>query len=607
MSAALAFLLALAPPASAALSINASVNKTAVGLDDNIVLTVSVSADAASLPEPELPSMPRFNVHSAGRSQSMAFSNGRISNSAEYTFVLVPRLIGNAVIPPISVRSGSETHQTEPIAVTVTRPNEAPPQGAAPAAPGRPRPPRARAPGSGGTPPVFVTAEADNKTPYVNEQVVYNVRFHYSVPLMGNAEWSPPDTTGMLSEDLPPSGNQSTVIDGRNYNISEVKLALFALTPGKKLIGRGTIRCQVQKGVDVDPFASDFFRQFFAAGLTMAEPVALQTKPIELAVRPLPEAGKPAGFSGAVGSFKLRAELDRAAVKAGDAVNLTVTVDGAGNFKALGELALPEMPEFRVYETVTSLNQAKDGGGVRGSKVYKTVVVPKVSGDLRVPAIPFHYFDPARGRYVSLSSPPLDLQVAPGEAAAAPVGFSATSGPGPSAITTLAEDIRHVHSRAGSDGAAALAARIAGAGWLHAFPALLLLASGGFAYRRDVLEQDPAGVRARRAARAAAERLARSRKAAGLSEASALVGEALVGYLADKLSVPPSGLTLRQAVELLRRRWPRLPEGHLDQFRRLWAEMERLRYAPNTLRDAEVEELRDAVAELLKIVEEDTA
>ncbi|TPW17610.1 MAG: hypothetical protein FD126_3608, partial [Elusimicrobia bacterium] len=317
-----------------------------------------------------------------------------------------------------------------------------------------------------GPPPVFVTAETDKKTVFANEQVVYSVKFHYAIQLLGNAEWTPPDTTGMLSEDLPPSPARTAAVEGRNYNVSEVKIALFPLTPGPKTVGPGTIRCQVQKGVDVDPFAGDFFRQFFAAGLTMAEPVTLQTKPLQLNVKPLPEAGKPAGFGGAVGRFRIKAELDKGTVKAGDAVNLTVTVEGNGNLKALGDLPLPEMPEFRAYETVTSLNQAKDEHGVRGSKVFKTVLVPKVSGDLALPPIPFSYFDPGQEKYVTAQTPPLRLGVTPGDPAQAPVGFQAAPGPGAAAITAVSDDIRHVRARPGFDGAASAAAAVAGAGML---------------------------------------------------------------------------------------------------------------------------------------------
>ncbi len=68
---ALAAFLALAAPARAELSVTAAANKLTVGLNEQVVLTVSVAADSASLPEPELPSMPRFNVHNAGKSQAM--------------------------------------------------------------------------------------------------------------------------------------------------------------------------------------------------------------------------------------------------------------------------------------------------------------------------------------------------------------------------------------------------------------------------------------------------------------------------------------------------------------------------------------------------------
>lgn len=608
MTRVLAFAAVLAAsPAHAALSVNASVNKNTVAINDQVILTVLVSADAAGLPDPSIPSMPRFNVHSAGRSQSMSYVNGRIANSAEHTFVLVPRMLGNTTIPPITVTSGSETAQTDPIEVVVVRPDQAAGAAAAPPARGGTAPPRGGARKANGPAPVFVTAETDKRSAYVNEQVVYSVKFHYSIPLLGNAEWTPPDSTGMLAEDLPPSAARTAGVEGRNYNVSEVKIALFPLTAGPKTIGPGTIRCQVQKGVDVDPFAGDFFRQFFSAGLTMAEPVTLQTKPVALSVKPLPEAGKPPSFGGAVGRFRIKAELDKTSVKAGDAVNLTVTLEGTGNLKALGELPLPEMPEFRAYETVSSLNQSKDQSGVRGSKVFKTVLVPKVSGDLQVPPIAFSYFDPAQEKYQTAQSAPLRLAVSPGDVAAAPVGFSAAAAPGAAPITALSEDIRHIRARPGFEASAELASAVAGAGLIHAAPAVLLAFAAAVAGWRAREDSDPAGARARRAAKAADEKLSKSRGAKGLHDSSALVGEALVGYLADKLSMPPSGLTARQAAEGLRRRWPRLPEGHAEQVKRLWAEMERIRYAPTTVRDTDVAHLRDAVKELIDAIEESSA
>ncbi|MFH1723517.1 MAG: BatD family protein [Elusimicrobiota bacterium] len=597
-----------------ALSITASVNKASVALNEQLVLTVTVSGDRTSLPEPRMPSMPRFNVHSAGRSQNFSFVNGRVSSSVQYNYVLVPRLIGNASIPPITVSEGSQKSSTEPIEVTITRyagaqapgpspqAQRTPSGGASPRGGTRRRPaPAGRQNGKEAPPDVFVTAEADKHAPYVGEQVLLTVRFHTAVPLLGNAEWSPPETKGFFSEDLPPKQPQQTVYEGRRYMFSEIQIALFPIEPGRLTIGPGTVRCQVRRDVSVDPYAGDFFRQFFSQGVRSSEPRTLNTRPITVTTRALPESGKPAGFTGAVGSYSIRAEVDTTETTVGEAVNLTVTVKGRGNLKTLGDLDLPELQEFRVYETASSLNQAKGAGGVSGSKVYKTILVPKVSGRLVIPSIPFHYFDPAGKRYVSLRTRPVKLRVEAGETSPAPVGFLAT-GEG-AAITTVAENIRHIHRVLREPRLDRAAASVARAGWFHLLPLALLLASLAVYFYREWLLHDPVGARSRRALSSARQRVRKSRAAGEPQRAAAMLADALSSYLADKLNRPAFGLTLRETQQLLRTRYPKLPDGHIEQVRRLWGELEVFRFAPSAGRETAY--LADGVSELVAALEEE--
>jgi len=56
------------------------VNKTQVALDDQVVLAVTITGTQASLPDPQLPALPNFSVYSSGRSQSISFVNGQVSN-----------------------------------------------------------------------------------------------------------------------------------------------------------------------------------------------------------------------------------------------------------------------------------------------------------------------------------------------------------------------------------------------------------------------------------------------------------------------------------------------------------------------------------------------
>ena len=75
---------------------------------------------------------------------------------------------------------------------------------------------------------------------YVNEQITLTFKFYTKVNLLSQPQYSPPDTTGFITEDLPPQRNYYTIIDGERYYVSEIKTALFPTTSGKFVIGPAT-------------------------------------------------------------------------------------------------------------------------------------------------------------------------------------------------------------------------------------------------------------------------------------------------------------------------------------------------------------------------------
>lgn len=609
----LALALLAQPTLAQDFNVSATVNRTQITLEEQVVLAVTVSGTSASLPEPKLPPIPNFNIHGAGQSHNFSFVNGVMTNSAEYRYVLVPRFPGRALIGSITATSGGTTRQTAPIEIAVLK--HAPAQAAQPpSAPAPPpqqqplpqaaAPPQRGAPGmprnsSGFGPDLYVTAEVDKRNPYVNEQVLLTVRFFTAVQLMGNAEWRPPTTQGFLIEDIPPGQPYQAVEHGRRYSVSEIKMALFPAQAGELTIGPSSILCQVQQEMNVDPFSPDFFQRFFSSGLMQVQTKELKTKPIVLRALPTPVDGKPASFTGAVGRLRVSAEADKRSLKVGDALNLTVTVEGTGNLKTLGEPVLPETAEFKRYDTVSTVNLAKDGAGVRGSKVFKTVLVPRASGRLRIPAIPVSYFDPARREYATAETRPLEVEVAPGAAQAPAPAYVASSPQGGATITQLAQDIRHIHGPR-RQGPVRWAAALSRSLWLHLLlSALFLLSLGSFLHQQRLLN-DPAGARFRQALGKAEARLEQARGSP--QEAAGLLSDALSDFLGDKLNCPRSGLTLKQAQGLLRSRFPKMPDGHLDQLKRLWEEIDLSRYAPGASGDAG--HIIDGVGELLRALDE---
>jgi len=186
---------------AAELSIAAQVDKNLVDLNDQVRMDVQVSGPGTSLPEPRLPSIPNFSVQSVGTSQNISMINGKVEASLIFSYILLPRFAGKAVIGPITVELDGKAAQTDPIEIQVTRPGNAttsPPPVTGPQNPvqrhqrGEPR--------DGGSPDIFLTATVDKPKAYVNEQVTLTVRFFQGVPLIGNPDYDAPDISGFFSE-----------------------------------------------------------------------------------------------------------------------------------------------------------------------------------------------------------------------------------------------------------------------------------------------------------------------------------------------------------------------------------------------------------------------
>jgi hypothetical protein len=322
-------------------------------------------------------------------------------------------------------------------------------------------------------------------------------------------------------------------------------------------------------------------------------------------VTPLPVAGKPSDFTGAVGRFSLIASVDKARSKVGDAVNLTVTVQGTGNLKATGEPALPNLPSWRVFDPVTSVNLEKKGDLVQGSKVIRIVLVPRVSGDLTIPPIRFSYFDPARRTYTEVDTRPLTVSVAPGDAnAPAAVGYVAPTSPAAPGLTRVNDDISYLQARTQPPFFTRALEAVASAGPVHAAPLLFFFWALGLAFFRERLASDPKGARFRGAWKNAMARLRQAQQAADSREAAGLLTEALTGFLADKLGEPASGLTMRRVAELLQTRQPQVPAPMVERIRALWDDLDSRRFAPPAAGSAgDGAAARQELADLLRSLE----
>lgn len=615
------FALAALPCAAAfaqqSVSISAEVDKTTVSLNDSLSLTVTVSGSGADMPEPQLPSLPNFNVYSSGQSNNISIVNGRVSSSLVYSFSLTPRFVGKATIKPITLRAGGQVYQTEPIDVTIVPANTPSQYATRQARPQartvRPQSSQRAARRNGAQvrqdngDPAFVKALVSKQSPYVNEQVTLTIRFYSSVPLMGNPQYAPPPLKGILSEDLPPVRTGLETINGREYQYSEIKTALFGATAGKAAIDPAKVQYQPRNDEMMDPDMPDFFQRFFAQGMG-AETRETSTKPLVLDVKPLPDEGKPASFSGAVGKYSASSSVDVKELKTGEALNLIITISGTGNLKTISAPPLPALPNFRIYDTVTSLNMTKSGDLVQGTKTFKTILIPKSSGMMQLPAMQFSYFDPSDGAYHTEETRPIQIKVNPGAAPQAPAVYSQTGEQHGAAVTTLGEDIRYIAENKTSSPLSERLIKISALGKLNYIPAALFLISmfASLIFNsgngdETLLKFRKAYANAKRPVKNAEKLFAEGK----VSQAAAALSEALNTYLCGKLSCPIGGLRLKEIGERLKSSSDKLRPETLEQLENLWQELEQLRFAPSRTDAAALKTLPHRLLALLNTLEKE--
>ena len=153
------------------------------------------------------------------------------------------------------------------------------------------------------------------------------------------------------------------------------------------------------------------------AGSVVKQKVVVSNPVQAVQVKPLPESGKPAGFTGAVGRFAISATLDHHEVEQGVVSYLDVTVTGQGNLPVLGKPAVqfPEAVEAFEDSIRAEYDQSRDPG--RWKKTFTVPFTVRKAGDVVIPPIKLVYFDPDSGHYRTSFSAPLSLRVKPASGA----------------------------------------------------------------------------------------------------------------------------------------------------------------------------------------------
>lgn len=512
----------------------------------NKAFRLKYTVNRRNVKEPRIPQIGDFAILSGpSRSEqsSTQIINGNVTStqSVTFTYVLMPQKEGEFTIPGATISVDGSEITSNKVTVKVL------PEDKTAAAQQRNSQRRgAQYQNGSGTVDIaasdlFMTATL-NKTSVVEQEAVLLTFKVYSAVNLTALNGKIPDLKGFQIQEveLPRDKEwQMEHYNGRNYRtILWQQYVLFPQQSGEIEIPSATFEGVVaQQMRSYDPF------DIFGGSNFVEVKKELRTPKLKLNVQKLP-AGRPEGFSGAVGSFKISSTISPTELKANEAVTLRLVISGTGNMKLIKtpEVLFPE--DFEVYDPKVENKFSLRTNGFSGNKIIEYLAIPRFGGEFTVPSVKFSYYDIASKQYKTVETESYTLKVEKGKdegntAVAAYVSKEE--------LKLLGQDIRFIKR---GDVLFSKDGNIFFASPLYYFCyiiPLLLCAIFVLVHRKAALENaNMAAMRTKKANKVAVKRLKVAKKLLKENKKGEFYDEILKtlwGYMSDKLSIPVSQLS----------------------------------------------------------------
>lgn len=525
-----------------------------------------------------------FDVQSLGgqtnNSQSVTVINGRMNSTVQRAYVfnyrLSPKRTGALSIPALSVTVDGKVFTTQAIQLNGRKPEE--------------------------TQDFKFRLALSSERCYVGEPVALTVtwclrkdvrNFSFNIPILEDGRFVVEESTQAPDPHKEqvrfPLGSQECIgekgeetIEGRNYTTLQFRKILIPKQTGNYDFPAATVSCEArtndqrksQRGLLGDFFDNDPF--FGARG--MFKNFVTPSAPLHLEVAELPRQGKPANFSGLVGTYRLDVSAAPTDVNVGDPITLTIRVSGPPYLKSAELPPLDTQPELAKHFKIPKEMAA---GKIDGNaKVFTQTVRAQDAGAGAIPPIVLSYFDSKIGSYQEARSNPIPLTVHANRVITAEQAEGTATPKVQNQLTQWKAGIAYNYEDFGT-----LADEAYGPGlWLRSPAWLALLGLPPLAYaalaifmmiRRRGLA-NPALRRSRYALAELNRRLA-AVGGAGPDAACGQILESLRAYLGAKLGLSEAALTYEDVHGPLQRRG--VDEHSLAALRELFRECEASQYA----------------------------
>jgi len=382
----------------------AQTERSSYGLNERIQLVFSINNEGDNFEPPKFSGFkaegPFINK---GNQTSITIINGKVSQKREIStqviYYLTPTKKGTFTIGSASIEFDETIYKSAPIKITITDPIQMPTY------PGQPNNMNF---GEG----IHLVAELSTKNPFVNEPVtvIYKLYFEPRSTVGNFRNFKAPKYNDFWSQyiDMKQLRAERGKYNGKDYSMVVLrKVILYPLEPGAKTIEP----FKIDLDAEVPTGRRDWFGEYEMRVIEKSLSTGTQT----INVKPLPENGKPTSFTGAVGNFDFKVTPSKTALKAGESLDLEVSVSGKGNLK-LFTLPKPVVPTaLEMYEPSHTENVQTPLTGMVGKVSDKYTIIPQFKGKYTIKPLEFSYYDLASRSYKTIISKEITIDVAEGD------------------------------------------------------------------------------------------------------------------------------------------------------------------------------------------------
>ena len=406
------FCFIVADAAKVSMQVEMPRGKRGIGVGDTFWISVKLTDIDSKLSQPSnVPGAKLVYFSQTGRSSQSTIVNGNFSHttSVTYTMTLKAEKEGNFKFGPLTV----DGIKSNTVSYSIGKKDTSLSQSGGQSSSSQDDQNGPKFIGKGDD-KLFLRANVSKTSAFEQEALVYTIKLYSSyagVKFAGAT--SAPTFDGFVIEESKINTIQMDyeTYNGKTYATAEIaRYIIFPQTTGDLKVLGNTYTISVN--------SQEYYKDPDWGHLTINRPVNLNVKPNDLIVKvkPLPSP-RPANFSGGVGEFEIKSELQNSKLKTNHAASIVYSISGSGNLKYL---KLPDLnnifpSQLEVYSPSVKENISVNSNNTVGDISFDYSFMPLEEGEYAILSVELVYFNPSTGKYETKQAKGYNVEVTKGE------------------------------------------------------------------------------------------------------------------------------------------------------------------------------------------------